>query len=160
VVSPKGFLLVMKVIFLKDVKGKGKAGEIKDVSNGYAINYLVRNGLALSATLGAIKQAEQKIKKDDIQKELSLEKLAEIAGQIEGQTIHIQGRTGTGERLFGSITASAIAEELNKLLDSPVDKRKIVLDNALREIGSYEVTIKLSKDLEPKITVIIEREKD
>ena len=150
----------MKIIFLKDVQGKGKAGEIKEVSNGYAMNYLIRNGLALPATAGAIRQSEQRIKNAGIQKELSLEKLAEIAEQIEGQTIHIQARSGAGERLFGSITASAIAEELNKLLDSSIDKRKIVLDKALREIGSHQVTIKLSKELEPKITVVIEREKD
>lgn len=149
----------MKIIFLKDVPGKGKAGEIKEVSNGYAMNYLIRNGLALPATVGAIKQAEQRIKNDDIKKELSLEKLAEIAKQIEGQTIHIQARSGAGERLFGSITASAIAEELNKLLSSPIDKRKIVLNKALREIGNHQVTIKLSKGLEPEITVVIEREK-
>jgi len=149
----------MKIIFLKDVQGKGKAGEIKEVSNGYAMNYLIRNGLALPATVGAIKQAEQKIKNADIKKELSLEKLAELAEQIEGQTIHIQARSGSGERLFGSITASAIAEELSKLVSSTIDKRKIVLDKALREIGSHQVTIKLSKDLEPKITVAIEREK-
>ena len=150
----------MKIIFLKDVQGKGKTGEIKEVSNGYAMNYLIRNGFALSATLGAIKQAEQRIKKDETKKELSLEKLAEIAEQIEGKTIHIQGRSGAGERLFGSITASAIADELNKLLDSPIDKRKIILDKALREIGSHQVTVKLNKDLEPKITVVIEPEKD
>ena len=115
--------------------------------------------MALPATAGAIKQAEQKIKKEYVKKELSLEKLTEIAGQIEGQTIHIQARSGAGERLFGSITASAIAEELNKLLGLSIDKRKIVLDKALREIGSHQVTVKLSKDLEPKITVVIEREK-
>jgi large subunit ribosomal protein L9 len=150
----------MKIIFLKDVQGKGKAGEIKEVSNGYAMNYLIRNGLALPATAGVIRQSAQRIKNADIQKELSLEKLTEIAEQIEGQTIHIQARSGAGERLFGSITASAIAEELNKLLSSSIDKRKIVLDKALREIGSHQVTIKLSKELEPKITVIIERERD
>lgn len=150
----------MKIIFLKDVQGKGKAGEIKEVSNGYAMNYLIRNGLALPATAGVIRQSAQRIKNVDIQKELSLEKLTEIAEQIEGQTIHIQARSGAGERLFGSITASAIAEELNKLLSSSIDKRKIVLDKALREIGSHQVTIKLSKELEPKITVVIERERD
>jgi large subunit ribosomal protein L9 len=150
----------MKIIFLKDVQGKGKAGEIKEVSNGYAMNYLIRNGLALPATAGVIRQSAQRIKNADIQKELSLEKLTEIAEQIEGQTIHIQARSGAGERLFGSITASAIAEELNKLLSSSIDKRKIVLDKALREIGSHQVTIKLSKELEPNITVVIERERD
>ena len=149
----------MKIIFLKDVQGKGKAGEIKEVSNGYAMNYLIRNGFALPATSRTIKHVEQNTKKTDTKKEMSLEKLAEIAEQIEGQTIHIQARSGTGERLFGSITASAIAEELSKLLSSTIDKRKIVLDKALREIGSHQVTIKLSKDLEPKITVVIEREK-
>jgi large subunit ribosomal protein L9 len=149
----------MKVIFLKNVEGKGKAGDIKEVSNGYANNFLIRSGLALPATTAALKQAELKIRNEGISKELDQEELAKIAGQIEGQTLHFTARTGAGERLFGSITASAIAKELSQLLGSSIDKRKIVLDKALREIGSHQVMVRLSKDFEPAITVVIEQEK-
>lgn len=149
----------MKVIFLNNVKGKGKAGELKEVSNGYANNFLIRNGLALPATTSAIKQAELKIRNEGITKELDREELAKIAGQIEGQTLNFTARSGAGERLFGSITASAIAEELSQLVGSLIDKRKIVLDKALREMGSHQVTVRLGKDLEPSITVVIKQEK-
>lgn len=149
----------MKVIFLNNVKGKGKAGELKEVSNGYAKNFLIRNGLALPATTSAIKQAELKIRNEGITKELDHEELAKIAGQIEGQTLSFTARSGAGERLFGSITASAIAEELSQLIGTLIDKRKIVLDKALREMGSHQVTVRLSKDFEPSITVVIEQEK-
>jgi large subunit ribosomal protein L9 len=149
----------MKIIFLKNVEGKGKAGDIKEVSNGYANNFLIRSGLALPATTAAIKQAELKIRNEGISKELDQEELAKIAGQIEGKTLHFTARTGAGERLFGSITASAIAKELSQLLGSSIDKRKIVLDKALREIGSHQVMVRLSKDFEPAITVVIEQEK-
>jgi len=149
----------MKVIFLSNVKGIGKAGELKEVSNGYAKNFLIRNGLALPATTSAIKQAELKIKNEGISRELDREELARISGQIDGQTLHFTARSGAGERLFGSITASAIAEELSQVIGSSIDKRKIVLDKALREMGSHQVTVRLSKEFEPSITVVIEQEK-
>ena len=99
----------MKVIFIKSVAGKGNAGEIKDIKSGYAYNFLIPQGYALPATPGAIKQAELKIRADNIRKEIDQEKLAELAEQIEGQTLHFKARSGAGERLFGSITAAAIA---------------------------------------------------
>ena len=148
----------MKVIFIKSVAGKGNAGEIKDIKSGYAYNFLIPQGYALPATPGAIKQAELKIRADNIRKEIDQEKLAELAEQIEGQTLHFKARSGAGERLFGSITAAAIAEELSKNIDTEIDKRKIQLDKALREVGEHQVTIHLSKDLEPKIIVTIEQE--
>jgi len=149
----------MKVILLKDVSGKGEAGEIKEVSQGYARNFLLPQGLALAATPLAIKQAELKLRKEGIKETLDQAKLARLAEQIDGREIHFQARVGADDRLFGSITAADIAAELNRVIASSIDKRKIDMGKPLRQAGSHEVTIKLAKDLEPRVTVIIEQEK-
>ena len=149
----------MKVILLKDVSGGGKAGEIKEVSKGYARNFLLPQGLALVATPAVIKQVELGLQKEEGQKTLDLAKLAELAEQIEGSKIHLHARIGAEDRLFGSITAADIAEELSRSVGPFIDKRKIDLDKPLRQVGSHEITIKLAKGLEPHITVVIEPEK-
>jgi len=149
----------MKVILLKDISGKGKAGEIKEVSQGFARNFLLPQGLALIATPAAIKQVEFRLQREENQEIVDQAKLAELAEQIKGSEIHFQARTGAGDRLFGSITAADIAEKLSQTMGSVVDKRKIDIDKPLRQVGSHEITIKLAKGLEPRIIVVIEPEK-
>jgi len=114
----------------------------------------------LAATPTAMKQAESGRQKGKNQEGLDQAKLAELAGLIEGKEIHFEARVGTGDRLFGSITAADIAEKLSQAIGSSLDKRKIDMDKPLRQAGSHEVTIKLAKDLEPRVTVIIRPEKD
>lgn len=156
----------MKVIFLKDVSGKGKAGETKEVAKGYARNFLLPQGLALAATPTVVKQVESRLRRGGGQESLVQAKLAELAGLIEGREIHLQARIGAGDRLFGSVTAADIAEGLKEQLTADgcqlkaIDKRKIGIDKPLRQAGSHEVMVKLAKDLEPRITVVIEPEKD
>jgi len=149
----------MKVILLKDISGKGKAGEIKEVSQGFARNFLLPQGLALIATPAATKQVEFRLQREEKQEIVDQAKLAELAEQIKGSEIHFQARTGAGDRLFGSITAADVAEKLSQTIGSVVDKRKIDIDKPLRQVGSHEITIKLAKGLEPHITVVIEPEK-
>lgn len=149
----------MKVVLLKDIPEKGKAGEVKEVARGYAKNFLLPQGLALVATPSAIKTAELRIQKEGVQEAIDQARLAELSTQMDGTEIHLQARIGTGDRLFGSITAADIAEELTRVINYPVDKRKVDIDNPIRQAGSHEVIIKLAKDLEPKITVVIEQEK-
>ena len=149
----------MKVIFLEDVSGVGRVGEVKEVSRGYARNFLLPRSLALAATPAIIKQGESRLQKESRWQMVDRAKLAEQAKQIEGSEIHLQARIGTGDRLFGSITAADIAQELDRVVGSSIDKRKVDIDKPLRQAGSYEVAIKLAKDLEPRITVVIEPEK-
>jgi len=146
----------MKVILLKDVSGKGKAGEIKEVAKGYARNFLLPQGLASLATPIVMKQFEPRLRKEGIKESLDQAKLAKLAEQINGREIHFQAHVGADDRLFGSITAADIAKELSQVIGSSIDKRKIDMDKPLRQAGSHEVTIKLAKDLEPRITVVIE----
>jgi large subunit ribosomal protein L9 len=150
----------MKVIFLEDVSGKAQAGEIKEVSKGYAKNFLLPQGLALVATPAALKEAEARLQKGKTQEGLDRAKLAELASLIEGKEIHFEARVGTGDRLFGSITAADIAEQLSQATGFSLDKRKIDMDKPLRQAGSHEVIVRLAKDLEPRITVIVKPEKD
>ena len=149
----------MKVILLKDISGKGKAGEIKEISHGFARNFLIPQGLALIATPAVIKQVELRLQREEKQEIVDQAKLAELAEQIKGSEIHFQARTGAGDRLFGSITAADIAEKLSQTIGSVINKKKIDMDKPLRQVGSHEITIRLAKDLEPRITVVIEPEK-
>lgn len=149
----------MRVVLLEDVPGKGRAGEIKEVSEGYAKNFLLPRGLALAATPTVTKQVESRLQKERKEETIDRDKLAELAQQIEGREIRLEARIGTGERLFGSITAADIAEELSRAIGSVIDKKRIDMEKPLRQAGSYEVTVKLAGDLKPQITVTIEQEK-
>jgi large subunit ribosomal protein L9 len=146
----------MKVILLRDIIGKGRKGEIKDVAEGYARNFLLPRGLALLATPAVTRQAETLVRKEGQRQDIEETKLQKLAQQIEGREVHFQARIGAGGRLFGSITAADIARELSQVIGSPVDKRKVEIDKALRQEGSHEVTIRLAKDLVPKIKVVVE----
>jgi len=150
----------MKVVLLEDLPGKGKAGEIKEVSKGYARNFLLPRGLALVATSTVIKQVESNLEKEKLEESTDRDKLVELAQQIEGREIRFKARMGDGERLFGSITAADVAEELSQAIGSVIDKKKIDIEKSLRKTGSYEVVVKLASDLNPQITVVIEEEKE
>jgi large subunit ribosomal protein L9 len=150
----------MKVVLLEDIQGTGRAGEIKEVSKGYAKNFLLPRGLALVATSAVIKQVESRLEKEKLEESVGREKLVELAQQIEGKEIHFRARMGGGERLFGSITAADVAEELSRAIGSVVDKKKIDIEKPFRQTGSYEVAVKLASDIRPKITVVIEEEEE
>ena len=150
----------MKVILLKDLPGEGQAGQIKDVSRGYARNFLLPRGLALLATPTLIKQAESRLQRERLDESIDREQLVELAQQIEGREIRIKARSGGGERLFGSITAADIADELSRSIGAVIDKRKIDMDKPLRQTGSHEIAVKLAGDLKPQITVVIEEEEN
>jgi len=149
----------MKVIFLTDVPSKGQAGEIKVVSDGYARNFLFPRGLAQVATPEAVKRAEIGLRKKMTEESSNKEEMAKLAKQIEGIQICFKARVGAEDRLFGSITEANIAEELSRIVEAPIDKRQVVLDDSLRQIGEYEITIRLATDSVARIKVVIEPEK-
>ncbi|MGD2065034.1 MAG: 50S ribosomal protein L9 [Dehalococcoidia bacterium] len=150
----------MKVVLLEDLPGRGKAGEIKEVSNGYARNFLLPRRLALLATPTVIKQVESRLEQEKLGESIDRGKLVELAQQIEGKEIHFQARMGAGERLFGSITAADVAGKLGQAIGSVIDKKKIDIEQSLRKTGSHQVVVKLASDLNPQITVVIEEEKE
>jgi large subunit ribosomal protein L9 len=148
----------MKVVLLEDVLGKGKAGEIREVSKGYAKNFLLPRGLALIATPTVIKQVESRLEKEKLEESIDRERLVELAAQIEGKETRFKARIGAGDRLFGSITAADVAEQLSAAVGSVVDKKKIDIEKPFRQAGSYEIAVKLASDIQPRITVVIEEE--
>ncbi|NBI29205.1 50S ribosomal protein L9 [Chengkuizengella marina] len=139
----------MKVIFLQDVKGQGKKGEVKNVSEGYARNFLIPRGLVSVATGSNVKQLEQKKKSEQKKKDQQKQDAELLAKKIESTTIEMKTKAGEGGRLFGSITNKQIAEELKKQ-KIVVDKRKIELDSPIRTLGATKVPIKIH----PEVTAV------
>ncbi|HER0886783.1 TPA: 50S ribosomal protein L9 [Streptococcus pyogenes] len=147
----------MKVIFLADVKGKGKKGEIKEVPTGYAQNFLIKKNLAKEATSQSIGELKGKQKAEEkAQAEILAEAQAVKAVLDEDKTrVQFQEKVGPDGRTFGSITAKKISEELQKQFSVKVDKRHIVLDHPIRAIGLIEVPVKLHKEVTAEIKLAI-----
>lgn len=143
----------MKVIFLKDVKGKGKKGEVKNVADGYAQNFLIKQGLAVEANSTNVSTLEGQKKK---QEKLAAEELADakkLKETIEKITVELSAKAGEGGRLFGSITSKQIAEELQKKHNIKIDKRKIELEDAIRALGYTKVPVKLHTEVQATLNV-------
>jgi len=145
----------MKVVFLEDVPNVARAGEIKEVANGYGRNFLIPRKLALLATAEVMNTIEARIEKKTRSQAQSETELIEMANQLDGREVFLEARAGGKDRLYGSITAADIASELERATGLTVDKRKIELDESIRQIGSYEVVIRLAKDIVPKIKVTV-----
>ena len=148
----------MEVLLLKDVDQLGQAGEIKKVTSGFARNYLMPRGLAVMATPGAIRQATLRREADQRRKAHELSEAQALAQLLDGKVVNFAARAGEGDRLYGSITSANIAEALEEQVGQEVDKRKIDLEEPLKELGDHAVTIRLAPEAEAKVTVIIERE--
>lgn len=148
----------MKVIFLKDVKGQGKKGEIKEVSEGYANNFLIPRGLAIRANEGSIRQQEHHKAAEARRKEQEREEARELAKKLEAVTLTMKTKAGEGGRLFGSITSKHIAEELEKL-GYRIDKRKIELGDPIRSLGVTQVPIRLHPEVTATLKVSVVGEK-
>jgi len=145
----------MKVVFLKDVPRVAKAGEIKEVARGYGRNFLIPRELAMLASPQAISLAEAQRRVKARQQAESEAELVELARELEGKEITLEARVGAQEHLYGSITNADIAAELESSAGLVVDKRKIELAEPIRELGSYEVAVRLAKEIVPKIKVTV-----
>jgi large subunit ribosomal protein L9 len=146
----------MKVVLLQDISAKGKQGEIKDVADGYARNYLIPKGLAMPATPAAIKRTQAQMMEYERRQERKQQELGELVQQIEGKELYFKARAGEKEKLHGSITSADIAGELSKVVGSEIDKKVIELDEPLRHLGTHEVKVGLGSGFDTTITVIIE----
>lgn len=143
----------MKVILLKDVKGTGKKGEMKEVSDGYARNFLLAKKLAVVADNTAVKELNEKAKAKENRAQKEYEAALELGKKMEELNIVIYSKAGEGGRLFGSITSKDIAEQVKKQHNIEVDKRKVSLDEPIRVLGSRIVEIKIHQKVVTKIRV-------
>lgn len=146
----------MKVIFLKDVKGKGKKGEVKNVADGYAQNFLLKQGLAIEASQANVSSLEAQKKKEEKQAAQEREEAKKLGAQLEKITVELTAKSGEGGRLFGSITSKQIAEELQKKHKIKIDKRKIELADAIRSLGYTKVPVKLHHDVTATLNVHVQ----
>lgn len=145
----------MKVVFLQDVPNVARAGEMKEVADGYARNFLIPRKLAAQADPKMMNAIEAQVRARAQQAAQNEAEMMELAGQLDGKEVVITARVGANERLYGSITTGDIIAELEKSFGIVVDKRKIELENPIRELGSHEIPIRLTKDIVPNITVTV-----
>lgn len=143
----------MKVLLTQDVPDLGVAGEVHTVAGGYARNYLMPRGLAVLATKGALKQAEE-IRQAGIRRRARERANAEAQAQmIRDQRLLFQARAGETGRLYGSVTSADIAERLSEAVGFEVDRRKIHLDHPIREVGIYNIEIRLMPEVNATFVV-------
>jgi len=149
----------MKVILTQDVKAQGKKGQLINVSDGYARNFLIPKGLAVEADAGAMNDLKNKEASKLHKIELEKQAAKDTAQKLETVSVKITSKAGADGRLYGSVTSLEIAEKLEKQHGIKVDKRKIQLGEPLRTFGVHSVTVKLYPEITGKINVVITDEK-
>lgn len=150
----------MKVIFLQDIARVAKTGEVKDVADGYARNFLLPRRIAVAATAGAMKEMQALIQREASRRAKSEAELKALAEQLSGKEIIIKAKAGAKDKLYGTITTADIAAELEKVHNLVVDKRKIELAEPIKQTGEHDVTVKLGKELISTIKVKVEGTKE
>lgn len=147
----------MKVIFIKDLKGQGKKGEIKEVKDGYGMNYLIKNGYAVMYTKTSLERlnTENKIKKE--QEEENIKNALALKEKLENIILKIKVKAGTQDKVFGSVSTKQIVNELQKN-NFNIDKKKIKLNNELCSLGTHTVIVELHKTVTAQLKVLLEKE--
>ena len=144
----------MKVIFLKDVKGSGKKGEIKDVSDGYAKNFLLKNKLVVIADNKSLSENKIQNQAKDFHKQVEKEEAMALAEKIKNRTVVLEVKCGENGKLFGSVTSKEIASELEKK-NTKIDKRKIEIDGNIKSAGIYQCVAKIYPEITAKFNLEI-----
>ncbi len=144
----------MKVILLADVKGSGKKDDIIEVSDGYARNFLFKKKLAIEATSTQVNSVTNKKKAEEFHKAEEIKKVKELAKELGGKEVVCSVKCGENGKVFGSVTSKEISEKL-KDLGFDIDKKKIILKDAIKNTGTYTAEIKFMPDISAKITVTV-----
>ncbi len=137
----------MKVILQADIKGTGKKGQVLDVADGYARNFLLPKKLAIEATVGSIRDVKNKKAREERRKEKEKEAAVQLAEKLNDMLIEVKTKTGEGGRLFGSVTGKEIVEALKKQHGVEVDKRKLEIKEPIKALGNYQVNVKVYPDV-------------
>jgi len=148
----------MKVIFLKDVKNQGKKGEIKEVKDGYGMNFLIKNGYAVQATNTGVNRLKKEQAEAELQETLKIKDCESLKKEIEKITVEIPVKTGEQDRVFGSVSTKQIVEELRQL-GFNIDKRCIKIDGAITSLGTHLVQVELHKKVIATVKVKLVKQK-
>ena len=146
----------MQVIFLKDLRGQGKKSDIKEVSDGYAMNFLIKKGYAVKKTETSLNKLNKEIENNKVLDEKNTKEAKEYAKKLEKVTLTFHAKAGKMDKMFGSISTKQIKEELDKLGFS-IDKKQIDME-AINTFGYHDVTINLYKDVIGKIRVLVNKD--
>lgn len=147
----------MKVILLQDVKGQGKKGEVKDVNEGYARNFLVKKGLAEIATASKLNDITQKKSAADFHKAEEIKATKLLAEEIKGKTFTVKIKAGQNGKVFGSVTGGNISDAL-AAAGYNIDKKKIIVPQPIKTLGTYDIDLKLMEGVSSKIIVVVQAE--
>jgi large subunit ribosomal protein L9 len=150
---------MVKVLFVKDVKGTARSGEVKEVADGFARNLLLPKGLAVIATDSAQKNVAVRTQIAISKKERAKTESQALAEELEKVRVVFKVKVGDQHRLYGSITNADIAEAVSREIGQEIDKRRIILDEPLRHLGQFQVPIHVAANLDPTVTVVVEQEK-
>lgn len=145
----------MKVILLADVKGTGKKGELHEVSDGYARNFLMPKKLAQPATAQAVGEMKAKQAAAAHRAEVERQNAEALAKQLNAMTVKVHAKAGTGGRLFGAVTTKEIADAMTEQLGTVIDKKKVSIENDIKAYGEYEAVVKLHAGIAAKTKVVV-----
>ncbi len=143
----------MKVIFVKDLKGQGKVGEVKNISDGYAKNFVIPKGYAIEATNANLNDFKGKKESEQYKKQQEIKEAEAMKNKLSGITLKMSVKTGSNGKLFGSITSKEISDKLKSDFQIQIDKKKIVLPDGIKTTGKYSIDVKLYPEITGKLSV-------
>ena len=145
----------MRVVFLEDVAGVANGGEVKEVKNGFARNYLIPKNLAVPASHNALQRVERLKKEADTTRVKLLTDMSALAEELNGVQVQVEMRAGTGGRLYGSVTNAIVAEQLQDVIGREIDRRLIEIPDPIRELGTFDVSVRLHPEVQAAISVLV-----
>lgn len=148
----------MKVILTQDVKKQGVKGQILEVSDGYARNYLIPQGMAEEANKTRLKEIQEKSVRETKQKDQEKNHAEQLKAKLDGQTVEIKAKTGSNDKLFGAVTSKEIADALQVRFGIKIDKKKIELGEAIKHLGEYSFKIKIYSSVQAELKLLITAE--
>ena len=148
----------MRIVLSKEVKGLGNAGEIKEVADGYARNYLLPRGLAVAATASAVKEVEAKRAAESKRQAREEASARTVADRLGATPLVLHAKAGEQHRLYGSITAQDIADAIGQQLGETFDKRKVELEDPIRALGTYTVPVRIARNVVASVNVDVQPE--
>jgi large subunit ribosomal protein L9 len=143
----------MKVILLQELKGRGGEGDVIDVAQGFAVNYLLPRKIAIEATTGSLKQLEQRSHNIEAREEQRLTESEDLATRLGGKTVKVEAKVGEEGRLFGSVTTHHIQAAIADQLGVEIDRRKIETHGAIKEVGPHAISVSIYRDVKAELTV-------
>ena len=145
----------MRVVFLEDVPGVAQGGDVKEVKNGFARNYLIPKSLATPATHNALQRIAKLQRQAQVTRVKQLEDMKELAAELDGTQISVEMRAGSTGRLYGSVTAAIIASTLAEMTEKEIDRRSVSLSEPIRDLGEFDLTLDLHPEVTAGVSVLV-----